>query len=598
MSRNVWRARRGSSCDPSRLQQAQQAQLFEIEFGFDAMEHGVVDLARAMQAQQRLARHAHEFEFDAQEALAMRDALLARGVRVLVRADAHAVLRLQAFEHRGLDGVGALADCVERLERRAERARARFVLGHCVARGRTQLQQTDQQRETAALHDQRGDDQQEGAEHDHVAAREIAGQGQRRGEADHAAHARPAHHGGFGEGPGAAVDVARAVRVLRVVCTGCAQASRQPDRNEHPHEPRDDSGGGCGQRHAQAFDHDRAFVIHARENAVQREADQHEHERVEHEHDRFPRRLGLDAHVGAEHAMLADAEHESAGDDRKHARAADGFGDAIARPRHREAQHDAEHRIDEAREHPAHRLAADETDRDAEQNQREEQARALRDGDRGRGERRRHRDLVDQQARGVVDEALAFEHGDEARGQRIALQDRFRGDRVGRRDDRAEREARGPRQGGIERMHGEGDRDGRERHRAEHERDDRAQLAAKLLPRRVERTRHQQRRQHGREQQVGVHVRHALACHRDHAAAEQQHDGGRYRQAFGEPGERARAADQQQQVMKKLDVAHARAASTSGARAREGSEIAIIGFPCGAAARTGARRRIEWTMKG
>ncbi|WP_430233151.1 hypothetical protein [Paraburkholderia tropica] len=50
--------------------------------------------------------------------------------------------------------------------------------------------------------------------------------------------------------------------------------------------------------------------------------------------------------------------------------------------------------------------------------------------------------------------------------------------------------------------------------------------------------------------------------------------------------------------MKKLDVAHARAASTNGARAREGSEITIIGFPCGAAARTGARWRIEWTMKG
>ncbi|MGF6259764.1 hypothetical protein OKW49_000665 [Paraburkholderia youngii] len=100
-------------------------------------------------------------------------------------------------------------------------------------------------------------------------------------------------------------------------------------------------------------------------------------------------------------------------------------------------------------------------------------------------------------------------------------------------------------------MHGDSDRDGGERHGPEHERNDRADAALKFLPRRIERTRHQQRRQHGREQQVRVHVGYAPAGDRDHTAAER-----RDRDALSEPGQGARAADQQQQVMKKLDVVH------------------------------------------
>ena len=55
-------------------------------------------------------------------------------------------------------------------------------------------------------------------------------------------------------------------------------------------------------------------------------------------------------------------------------------------------------------------------DHDAYQCQREKQAHCTRDRD-GGGKRRRDHHLVGQQARRIVHETLAFEHGDEPRGQ-------------------------------------------------------------------------------------------------------------------------------------------------------------------------------------
>ena len=67
-------------------------------------------------------------------------------------------------------------------------------------------------------------------------------------------------------------------------------------------------------------------------------------------------------------------------------------------------------------------------------------ARASEPGTKAPDDRRRHGDAIDDQRRRVIEQALALDERDQAmrRGQRA--QDDGRGDGVGRRDDRAERD--------------------------------------------------------------------------------------------------------------------------------------------------------------
>ena len=178
----------------------------------------------------------------------------------------------------------------------APNACARTACSDIVCRAAGRSQHADQRRERAALHDERGDDQQERAEQDQVAAGEVGGQRDRGREAHDAAHARPAEHDGLAPRP-RCVAGARARRrpgsPSRRTPTRCARRSRRrwraARRAGRPSAPRLRGSRVRGSRAAQA--------------------DQDEHERVEHEHDRFPGRLRLDPHVGVEHAMLAHAEH-------------------------------------------------------------------------------------------------------------------------------------------------------------------------------------------------------------------------------------------------------------------------------------------------
>jgi hypothetical protein len=167
------------------------------------------------------------------------------------------------------------------------------------------------------------------------------------------------------------------------------------------------------------------------------------------------------------------------------------------------------------------------------------------------GERGGNGHLIEEKTCCVVDETLAFEHGDEPRWKRIAIEDGFRGDGIRRRDDCAQRKAGGPRQRRREDMHGDGDRDRGERNGSQHERQDAQDLATEVRPRGVERTRHQQRRQHCRQHQVGVHVDGRVPSHqRDGGPAEQQYHRGRNGYALGNPCQYASTANEQQDVMK------------------------------------------------
>ena len=109
------------------------------------------------------------------------------------------------------------------------------------------------------------------------------------------------------------------------------------------------------------------------------------------------------------------------------------------------------------------------------------------------------REAVDQQGAGVVEEAFAFQHDDDAVRQLQLPQDGGRRRCVRRGHDRAQRDRRGPAEAGHQRVRDEGDRGYGECHRAEREARDRhdvlAQIAGRGVVRGVEEGRRDEQRQ-------------------------------------------------------------------------------------------------------
>ena len=132
-------------------------------------------------------------------------------------------------------------------------------------------------------------------------------------------------------------------------------------------------------------------------------------------------------------------------------------------------------------------------------------------------ERARHRGgdrrAIENERRRVVDEALALEHDDHAPRHGQPRDDRRRGDGVGRRDDRAERDRDGPGHPGKERARR--DRDGRRRdeHESDGEQADRTAVRAEVAQRREERRRPDDRRQKDEEDEVRIELRDRHARH-------------------------------------------------------------------------------------
>jgi len=85
-------------------------------------------------------------------------------------------------------------------------------------------------------------------------------------------------------------------------------------------------------------------------------------------------------------------------------------------------------------------------------------------------------EAVDHQRRCVVDQTLALEDRDDAPRHSEALEDGRCGDRVGGRDDAAERERAGPPEHWYEGVRDEGHAGRREEDQPEREQDDRAQV--------------------------------------------------------------------------------------------------------------------------
>jgi hypothetical protein len=132
----------------------------------------------------------------------------------------------------------------------------------------------------------------------------------------------------------------------------------------------------------------------------------------------------------------------------------------------------------------------------------------------------RQRDLVEDQGRPVVREALALDHREQAARRPEAPEDRGGRDRVGRRDDRAEDEGHLP----VEpdhRVRHDGDRRHRDQHERDREQGDRAGVGAEIAQRREERRPVQQRRQEDEQHEVGRKVDLGHAWHEAEGQAAQ-----------------------------------------------------------------------------
>ena len=164
--------------------------------------------------------------------------------------------------------------------------------------------------------------------------------------------------------------------------------------------------------------------------------------------------------------MLIPAHRETRGDGRDDARHMHGFAGDIGGPAEQDRDQHDEHAIlealgeeDPARgdqradDHPADRDKGKALDRFA--------------GVEHAAERRGDREAEEDEAGRVVEQAFAFEQGFEPARQMDALQHRARRHRVGRRYDRAEREARRPGQVGKDHVDDDADDERRENHRAD-----------------------------------------------------------------------------------------------------------------------------------
>ena len=168
----------------------------------------------------------------------------------------------------------------------------------------------------------------------------------------------------------------------------------------------------------------------------------------------------------------------------------------------------------------------------------DEGERGFAEGDRA-GHRRGDREAVEDEGGGVVEQALAFQHGDDALGQAEVLQDGGRRDRVRRGDDGAERDRGGPGQVGHQQLGGHGHHGRREQDRAEGEQQDRAEVGAEGGPVRPVGARLEERRQEEDQSQLRIEFDRRQARHQGQRhSAQDQRDGERHVQATGDERQR------------------------------------------------------------
>ncbi len=308
------------------------------------------------------------------------------------------------------------------------------------------------------------------------------------------------------------------------------------------------------------------------DRTAQRKADQDEDERFEHEHHDEPARIGAEADVGGQDLVLVPAHRETRGDGRDDARHMHGFAGDIGGPAQEDRDQHDEHAVLQAlgEENPA---CGDQRADDHPADRDEGEALHGFAGMEHAAERRGDGEAEEDQARRVVEQALAFEQRFEPARQMNALQHRARRHRVGRRYDRAQCEAGGPGQVGQDHVHDHADDERREHHRADSQRQDAGKVAAKAAERGEIGAVHQQRRQEEHEREFGIERDLGQAGDEGEcAAADEERGRGRPAQLQRQPVE---SDDEREQSEDELEGYRRRASDQVRSMPRSNDEVIL-----------------------
>ena len=230
------------------------------------------------------------------------------------------------------------------------------------------------------------------------------------------------------------------------------------------------------------------------------QADEHEEQRVGDEDEDLPDRGAREARLHLKDARGVPAEIEAGAHRGEDARDAGRLSRQVGEVAREQRDRDRRRRARDPADRLRHQVADDETDDDPRDDPDHEARAGLEEAERP-GEHGRDRELVGDERGRVVDEALPLDDRHDAPRDAHLPRDRCRRERIGRRQDRAEDERRGPGQADdVVRDDGDGARSGEDQ--PEREQRDRPEVAAQLVRRAEERGREEERRQERDEHEL------------------------------------------------------------------------------------------------
>ena len=288
------------------------------------------------------------------------------------------------------------------------------------------------------------------------------------------------------------------------------------------------------------------------DDARQLEADEHEEHGVEDEDEDLPHREGLDPGGRRDELRRVPAEVDAGGHRGQDRRDAERLGRQVGEVRRDERDRDLRRGVVERLAQRRDDVADGDADRDADDRV-EDEAPARLGHREAPADRGRHRELVGDEGRRVVDQRLAFDDRHVAARGADARGDRRRRDGIGRRHDGAQHERRLPRHAVDDLVGDDGHAEHREDHEADREQADLAQVVAQLAQRGEEGRGVEQRRQDDDQHDVGVELH------------------------VGDAGDEAqrRAADHEQDRIRDLPVVGDDEQDRDGAQHREEHEVQV-----------------------
>ncbi len=292
----------------------------------------------------------------------------------------------------------------------------------------------------------------------------------------------------------------------------------------------------------------------------QLQADDHEQRGVHDEHRGLPERVGLDARARGDELRRAPAEVDPGRHGGEHRGDAERLGREVGEVGRDQGDRDLRRRVLDPAAQLGDQEAHEDPDRDPAGRADHEVERRVRQRERPRHDGR-DRELVDDEARGIVDEALPLDDRHVTPRCAEPAGDRGRRDRVGRGDDRAEHERHIPGQARNHVRH-PADDDRRDDHEADRQQRDRLHVRAQLVQIAEERRRIEQRRQRDDEDDRRVDLEVGDARHEAQQRAADDEDD-RVRDARAVRDHEHRGDGDQQAECDELVAVHVSAARAS-----------------------------------